>query len=135
MGTTDALLGALIGSLGTLLPNALNKMFEMFQKKQDHRQQHDNLTQKDLFDRKIKIAEAAISQYSQLKTIASMQRQFFDALLYAIRYKIPLESDVLLYTMKKTELLAGQINPENYLWFLFISISKMICSVKIRYRM
>jgi hypothetical protein len=75
----------------------------MFQKRQDHKRQHNNLTQKDFFDRKIKIAKAAISQYSQLKTIASIQRQFIDALLYAIRYKILLDSDVLLFTMKQTE--------------------------------
>jgi hypothetical protein len=68
----------------------------MFQKKQEHHHLRENLTQKDLFDRKIKIAESAVAQFSTLKILFSMMRQILDTILHAIRYKLPLDKDVFL---------------------------------------
>ncbi|SRR5882724_2344075 len=89
------------GLTGSVVGVVLKSIFDIVAKKQEHRYHRENLTQKDLFDKKIRIAEAAIAQFTQVKVIFYMIREIIDTLLHAIRYKLSFDMDVLLNITKE----------------------------------
>jgi hypothetical protein len=99
----NALLMALVATFSSisssLLTVTVTKLFDRSQKKQEHHYQRENLTQKDLFDKKIKIAEAAIAQFTKMKVILHTIREIIDIVVHALKGEIPLDKDILMGTV------------------------------------
>jgi hypothetical protein len=107
------------------------KVLEMFQKRQEHRYQRQNLTQKDLFDKKIPIAETAFAQLTLVKTFVSSSRDLLNIFVYALRGEISTNIALSLMTsiVDQAKSISGQIKPfDTSLAWLYFDLKENIDS-------
>jgi hypothetical protein len=120
----------LIGAVGPVLTIAVTKIFEILQKRQEQRQQYEASINRALFDKKIPIADTAVSQLTHMKTLIHMVRDIIDMMAYASMGQLSLDRAVLLATIDEIKNLTEQVKSyDTSLAWLYFDLKQDIGSL------